>query len=363
MNTVGRLFAAFLFLATISARAGELQQKEGLDFLDTGPIRVREQFLIGTGYYAFDPSSADILDRGRLRIDVVQSDTNTFARSESITRLLDGRQRRAGVTLPELRSAATSGSTLYFVDGEVMRTSIALRRGLGHGQELAITVPLERFDGGALDGVVEDFHRAFGLDQGGRTGARRNGYTVYVRGASGREVFRNVPAGTRLGDVALSLKSALPLRSRHWRVALENVAELPAGNRESLFSTGGLDFGTQILVTRYFRRSCFHASAGAVHVAKSDVFGTDAQTLGSFMLAYEHAIVPRSSAVLQITGSQSPFRKLRIDGLSSNAYLIDVGVKRAISTRTIVFMAVSENLLEYGSSGDIGLHAGLTWTK
>ncbi len=100
-----------------------------------------------------------------------------------------------------------------------------------------------------------------------------------------------------------------------------------------------------------------------VHAAESEVFGTKGQTLGSAMLGYEHGIGHRSSAVAQLTASKSPFRSLGIDGLSANAYLLDIGLKHAVAPHTVAFVAASENLATYGSSADIGLHFGLTWTK
>lgn len=363
--TIRRVLIGIVLLATLSLRAGEPDSREGLEFLDTGPIRVREQFLIGMGYFAFDPASADVLDRGVLRIDAVQSDTNTFARSSSVTRLLESRDQRSGVDLPGLRAIrpARNGSGVYFIDGEVTRTSVAMRRGFGHGIEVSVTAPLLRFDGGDLDGVVENFHRAFGVAQGGRTGAPRNEYIVYLRDVAGREVFRNAPSGRHLGDIALGVKVKVPIASDQWKVAVENVVELPTGSEQKLYSAGGTDYGSQLLVTRYFDRSCLHGAIGVVRAAKSDVFGTKQQTLGSAMFGYEHAVGRRSSAVAQLTASQSPFRSLRIDGLSTNAYLIDVGLKHAITAHTVAFAAVSENLASYGSSADIGLHVGVTWTK
>ncbi len=360
-----RISLTIFLLAAVSLSAAEPEQKEGLEFVDTGPIRFREQFLIGMGYFAFDPASAEVLGRGALRVDVVQSVTNTFARSDSVTLLLEARGERRGVDLTDLRGLEPdrAGSGVYFTDGEVTRTSVALRRGIGHGLEVSVTAPLLRFDGGSLDGIVEDFHHTFGLSQGGRTGAPRDRYTVYLRDAAGREVFRKVASGTRLGDVALGVKLKLPIGSDHWNMAVENAVELPTGNEKDLYSTGGVDFGTQLLVTRYFARSCIHGSVGVVYAAQSEVFGTKAQMLGSLMIGYEQAIGGRSSAVAQLTASQSPFRSLGIEELSANAYLVDIGLKHAVTPHTVAFVAVSENLVSYGSSADIGLHVGFTWTK
>jgi hypothetical protein len=46
--------------------------------------------------------------------------------------------------------------------------------------------------------------------------------------------------------------------------------------------------------------------------------------------------------------------------LLDTAPIPDLSIKHALMARTMAFIAVSVNL---GSSADIGLHAGFTWTK
>ncbi|MCA1733314.1 MAG: DUF3187 family protein [Acidobacteria bacterium] len=351
---------AFVLAGAAALHAGD----DPAPFPDTGPIRVREQFLIGMGYFAFDPASAEVLDRGKTRFDLVHSRTNTFARSSAVTELLESRAERAGVAASDLRElAASADGAAFLIDGELERTSIAMRRGLGRGFEASIILPVIQFGGGGLDGLIESFHSTFGFGQGGRTGARRDESMVYFRSASGREVSPDIRTGSAIGDIALALKKEITVGNDAWIISVEGVVELPTGSEQRLTSGGGVDLGTQILVTKNFDSACFHGAVGLVHAADSDVFGTDSQFLGTVMIGWEQMIGQRSSLVAQLTGSQSPFRTLDIEGLSDDAYLLNLGVKQQISSGAVAFVALSENLVHYDSSADIGFHVGVTLTR
>lgn len=345
-----------------SARAEGPQ--EGLRFFDTGPLRIREQFLLGQGFLAFEPVSADLLERGQWQVDVVQNATNTWVHSDQVDDMLERRSTRQPVTLAQLRELdPAEGKGLYFADGELNRTSVSVRRGIGHGLQLSVTVPWLDFGGGFGDGTIEGFHDSFGFSQSGRTGTGKDAYTVYLRNASGQEVFRQSDPGGGIGDVSLGLKARLPTPSPAWQLALESDLKLPTGDEERLYGTGAVDAGTELLATRYFAHSCIHAGLGLAFLGANDTLSTDDQLVISAMVAYEHALGQAASVILQATAAQSPFRDLDIQGLDENAYLVDLGLKKGFGSRWVGFAALSENLLQFGSTADVGLHFGATYTR
>jgi hypothetical protein len=345
-----------------SARAEGPQ--EGLRFFDTGPLRIREQFLLGQGFLAFEPVSADLLERGQWQVDLVQNATNTWVHSDQVDDLLEQRSERAPVTFTQLRALDPGeGKGLYFADGELNRTSVSVRRGLGRGLQLSVTVPWLDFGGGFGDATIEGFHDTFGFTQSGRTGTARDSYTVYLRNPSGEEVFRQSAPSGGIGDVSVGLKAKLPTPSPAWQLALESDLKLPTGDEERLYGTGAVDVGTELLATRYFARSCIHAGLGLAFLGANHTLSTDDQLVVSAMLAYEHALGAAASVILQATAAQSPFRELEIQGLDENAHLVDLGLKKGFGNRWVGFMAVSENLLQFGSTADVGLHFGATYTR
>jgi hypothetical protein len=358
-----RLATVLAVAAAVAAPAAaqERERLEGLTFLDTGPLRIRDQLLIGMAFLSVEPESADVLGRGEWQIDLVQSVTNTWVHSDSAERFLEARDERAPLTLEELRSIEPDGSDrgLYHVDGELYRTSLAVRRGIGRGVQLSVTVPVLGLEGGFGDGTIESFHDTFGFGQAGRKGTFRDDYLVYVRDAEGNELYRPDAPGFGLSDVSLGVKARLRAPSQ-WRMAIAGTVKLPTGSEDELTGSGSVDVGVQVLGTRYFARSCIHAALAVARLGESQLLGD--QTVVSAMVGYEHALGSRTSVVAQGTISQSPYGDLDIRELDDIAYLVDLGVKRGLSEKTVVFAALSENVVNFGSSIDVGLHLGVTRT-
>lgn len=341
-----------------------VDKQEGLNFFDTGPLRIREQFLLTQGFLAFDPASADVLGRGRWQFDFVQSATNSWVMSEAVELALGAREARGPLTLDQLRAIEPEGERqgIYFTDGELYRASFAVRVGLGKGVQLGVTIPVLDFRGGFADGLIESFHDSTGFSQAGRTGVPKNRYTVYIRDPEGNELFRDRDPGAGVGDITLSLKGRIPVAAEKWRLALEGLAKLDTGDEQDLYASGGEDYGAQIHVTRYFDKSCIHASAGAMQLGESEVFHLDEQTLLSGMIGYERAPGSTLSLIGQLTVSQSPFQDLEIEGLDDVAFLVDFGVKKGFNEHLVGFLALSENFLTFGNTADFGLHLGFTQT-
>jgi hypothetical protein len=347
----------------IAAGAGaeEREGLEGLTFLDTGPLRIRDQLLIGMGFLAVEPESADVLETGEWQVDLVQSVTNTWVQSGSVEQFLEDRSERAPLTLEELRSIQPEGSDrgLFYVDGELYRTSLAVRRGIGRGLQVSVTVPVLGLEGGFGDSTIEGFHDTFGFDQGGREGTFRDDYLVYVRDADGNELYRPEAPGFGISDISLGIKARLRSRSA-WRLGIAGTVKLPTGDEDDLTGSGSVDLGLQLLGTRYFRRSCMHAAVAVARLGESQLL--DDQTVVSAMLGFERALGRKTSFIAQTTLSQSPFGDLDIGELDDVSYLVDLGIKRGLSEKTVLFAAVSENVVNFDNSIDVGLHVGVTRT-
>jgi hypothetical protein len=336
---------------------------EPLEFHDLGPLRVRDQSLLGMGFLAFDPESADVLAKGKWQLDLIATVTNTFAKSQPITGHLDERASREPVTLGFLRAAtaAQEGRGAFYLDGETYRTAVAIRRGFGHRLQLGITLQALQLNGGALDSTIERFHSAFGLGQAGRLGAERDRYTVFVS-ANGQELFTEAEPSFGLGDTVLSAKYVLHTEPGRAYLSAEALVKLPTGNEDDLYSSGSTDLGAQVLYSRFWAKSCLHASAGVLRLGPSDVLHTPAQTLLSGMVAYEHGIFnPRTSMIAQVTLSQSPLRDLDLAELGALSLQTSLGIKCAFGANRMLFVALTENLVHFDNTADVGLHVG--WTQ
>ncbi|MGE0641579.1 MAG: DUF3187 family protein [Thermoanaerobaculia bacterium] len=358
----GRRSTAVLALFIAAAAAVPAGAEIDRYLIDTGPLRIRDQFLPGLGYLGFDPVSADILSPGEWQLDFVVTASNSFAHSIEIERALEARPDRSGLGLEELRAIQPdhAGHGLFYLDGEHTRWAVAARRGIGHGLQVEIVVPVIRIDGGFLDSTIEGFHDTFSLGQAGRLGAPRGRFGAYVRSGD-QEVYLDRSPGTALGDIVLGVRYDLR-RSRpapKLELAIEGLAKLPTGDVDRLTSSGSADFGAQLLGTRYFRGSCLHFSLGAAYLGPHELYDLDPQTIVSGMLAWEIALGGKTTGLVQATVSQSPFKDLSSAEIRSASTQLTAGVKHAFG-RNVLFLGVTENLANFNNSADIGLHIGVT---
>ena len=331
---------------------------------DTGPLRVRDQFLLGMGFLAFDPVSADILKKGEWQVDLILTVSNDFAHSEVIEDFLEERTQREPLTLEQLRGidAEDPESGVFLVDGEHYRTALAMRRGLRTGIQVELVIPVINFQGGFLDSTVESFHDLFSLGQAGRLGVPRDAFEVYVRSSEG-ELFVDEDPGTALGDIVLGAKFDLLRRpeAKSFSLSAESLVKLPTGDEERFTSSGSTDLGLQLLATRYFRKSCLHGSLGLAYLGEMERLGVSSQALVSGMIAYERGLGTRTSILAQMTLSQSPFGDLDLEELKDLSTQLTLGVKRVVG-KQVLFAGITENVASFDNSPDIGFHLGLTRT-
>lgn len=328
----------------------------------SGPLRIREQFLLGVGFLSLEPADPAVLAPGLWRVGLVHTATNTWVGSEAFEPFLDDRPLRQPVTLAELREVDAGGTALFLADGETYRTSVTLGRGLGGGFEVELTVPWIELDGGFGDAAIEAFHDGIGLPDGHRPAVPRDSFTVYLRDAAGNEVFRDAEPSSGVGDVTVALKRRLGLRSERWSAALQAVVELASGDEEALRGSGSPDYGLQLLLSRGGDRSAWFLALGARRLGESAVFALEEQTAFSAFVAYERRIGSGLSAIFQVQAAESPFQVLAVEDLGDVAFSIDFGIQQRVGRDAVVFAALTENVVHYRNSADFGLHLGLAWT-
>jgi hypothetical protein len=242
----------------------------------------------------------------------------------------------------------------------VSRLALAISRGFAGGVEVGLTVPVLHFGGGVLDGPIEAFHDIFGLGQAGRDRAEKNKFLAFVRTPRG-ELWSTEPPGTVLGDLVLSSKVRIPTRASRWRLALEGSLKLPTADDEPLVTSGEIDGGLQLLWSRQSRRWSVHGSTGVLFLGASEGLGIDSQSRWTGLIGVERAIGWRSSLVLQVVLSQSPFEQLNTSRIDAAIFESTLGYKLATSEKAVLTFALSENFVNHTNSGDLSLQVG--WSR
>jgi hypothetical protein len=350
------LLVSLLLLAALTAAA---QDDAGRDAL-LSPLPVRDQFLLGNGFFFFEPGGARVLDRGAWAADLHTADANTFSKSAWISRSLEGQnaRQRALDTLDQMRFA--SQDTLFLIDGQTHRATLGIRAGVAPHLEVGVAIPVSTVGGGWSDGIIESVHRALRVGNGQREAFSQNSETVLVR-SSTTNYLRNRNAGAKLGDVALTAKYELSwLEEKTLSLSVQGAAELPTGNSQTLDGSGSLDGGLQVLVTRDFGRSQLHGSLGIIRLGANRALGTKAQFLITDTVAATRLLTDRTSATLQLTVSESPFRNIGIHEFHRRSYQLTAGFQHALRGDFVVYTGVIENLLTYENSADAGMVWGVS---
>lgn len=344
--------------ATLVIAFPALAQEDPNDTL-LGPLPVRDQYLLNNGFLFFEPESARVLDHSSWLIDIHSADSNTFAKSRWISHNVDGdTDRRTGAqTLSVIRM--DEGRTVFLADGETHRTTLTAHRGLGRDLEIAIAVPFTTIGGGSSDGFIERFHRTLNLGDNQRVALQRNHETVFLR-TDETTYLRERPAGSHLGDISVSAKYALrAFEDPDLAISAQAVLELPTGNAQTLDGSGSIDGGLQVLATRDFGRSRVHASAGLLFLGRSAPLGLGSQIVITDSLGVSRLLAARTSATLQVTISQSPFRRIGAPELTRRSYQMTAGLQHAFAGNVTGYAGIIENLITYQNSADAGLIAGI----
>jgi len=324
------------------------------------PLPVRDQFLLNNGFFFFEPDDARALAPDDLRVRLNATESNTFAKSSWIGTNLAGDRGRANAAAELANSRFQGEGPLFFADGETHRFELTVQRGFGHHLEFGLTVPVSRIGGGWSDSLIEAIHRSLGVGNAGRNTLRQNSETIYIQTAAVR-YFRDRSAGYALGDIALTGKYELTaLEDKHIAMALEGAIELPTGNARTLAGSGSFDGGVQMLISRELGRSSIHASIGILRLGSDRIVGTPAQIVTTNTIAASRMIDERTSATVQLTMSESPFRHAGLAELTRRSNQLSAGFQRRIGQSMKAYVALIENLLNYENSADAGLAWGIT---
>jgi len=329
----------------------------------SGPFTTGNDFLLSVGFLAAHPGLPEALPDGAWEVEVGYSVANTFAKSQPLNGLFASDKRRRALSVADLDAAAAGRGGLFYVDGEVSRSSLTVRRGIGR-VEVEASVPILDVGGGYTDNLIEGFHSTFSLYQNGRRSVSRDAYTLYLR-ADGHRLYTTQGAGAGIGDVVLAAKSELPGSPAFLadigftRIAVQALVKLPTGNQNDFYGTGSADAGVQLLSSRGVGRGRLDVTLAALALGAAPKLGTAAQLVIAASVAYERPLFRATSVLAQLDLAQSPLRTVKHSALTPTTYLITVGLGHAFTPRLAAVLGITENLLNYDNSADIAVHFGL----
>ncbi len=323
----------------------------------TGPFMQRDQFPVRMLFLGLRPETGDLLPRRSIQWAVQFDYANTYASTLPVgdTLIADDYYR-----------AAPADEYRLFVDTESLRLSVDLDWRIASRLQVGVTLPFLKHGGGFLDGVVEGFHGAFNLSNGGREWAPQNDYGVFVV-RDRRFWIRSVEsADFRPGDLVVRMKTPLNRGGEQVVMAIAGALKLPTGSLETLTGSGGWDFQAAFFATwrpdRPKRDMIFHANLAHSRLGRpTHGEGFPLRSITTLVLAFEYRTTGRLAALLQTQVNIGPFPSSRLGPLNRTAIEATAGVRYALSESLSLDAGLTENLSQYQNTPDVGLHVGIVW--
>jgi len=352
------LVSAGMFALAPSSRAQTVSQAR-----DHGPIRARSQFLATLPFLAIPADDAWMLNQTDLRLAIRYSHSNTFVKSGRILEHLPVEHGRAILSEETVKRVVqeSSGQDEFLLDGEAGRFTLGVQYGLSSSVMIEAEIPILHFGGGFFDGMIENFHGAFGFSDAGRSRLPRNTSVAFLY-LDGQQVFRDHTnlEGAGLGDVVLASKFKLATGNEIRPFLAARVAiKLPTGSYEKLRGSGSIDYGLQLLLSKLFNRNSVHLNLGWVVPGKWRLVpNLGLSPAYSAMLGYERLLGEKTAVVIQTLINTSLFRKATRSPLARTSYEVTAGVRFERPQGLRWTLSLTENYAYFDNSPDFGLQLG-----
>jgi len=319
-----------LFLLALSSSCA--QASGSLDGFDSG-FPVQNEAALAQSFALPPLGAPQVLAPGQTQLRATLDWTNEF--------VVDS---RGGESLSE--------------DGETQRYALDLRRGFGSSAgrfELGLTLPVLVMNGGVLDGIIQNYHHAFGFPNGGRQYAPKD-RVLYRYTRNGQTLLNVDRSGFTIGDVALN---------GGWQVkpdlALRAMLKLPTGSSQHLSggNTGGalwLDFDPRINPDSNWYG---FMSLGGSYNATSNVlpqYQRHAVLLGGFGLGYH--LTPAFALQAQFYGHSPLYKHTAEPALHRVGLQGAFGGRYIVSPHAALEAGFQEDLVT-DSAPDFSIHLGL----
>jgi hypothetical protein len=140
------------------------------------------------------------------------------------------------------RLSARAGDTII-LDGETVRLRGHVERPFGNGWSVSIDLPIFSQSGGVLDDIVDGWHSAFGLPDGGRN-FRPEGQLEFDLADSSGQFFRLDDPGSDFGDLQLGIARRVGAKRN---LIVRGTVKLPTGSEALMAGSGETDFSVSVM--------------------------------------------------------------------------------------------------------------------
>src|SRR5688572_26015669 len=246
------------------------------------------------------------------------------------------------------------------LDDERVRTNFAFTHGFASGWSLGVEFPYYRVSGGVLDDVIDGWHSAFDMPDGGRN-ARPEGELLYAFGDPLEPSYVMTEPQTGIGDTQVKFARLI---GRDQGFVVQAVVKLPTGDEQMLAGSGSGDWSLTLLRTRPLlgrrRAAGYYWGVGVLRAGDPDVIEFDAETWvptgivgGSWQVLPEFGL----KGQLDVHGA---FYESQLEELGETAIQATLSAWRRMGQRGQIEFAIVEDL-NVSTAPDVVFQVAAAW--
>jgi uncharacterized protein DUF3187 len=304
-----------------------------------GPFPSRDEWLLAQPLLTLPAASADPLAPGQVEARLDGDWGSDF-----------GLEGNVGGRSADLR---------FLIDGEHRSGALTVRRGFGHGLTLGVRASVLWRGAGIMDGVIDAWHGALGLPDGGRSLFPNDRLRVEARDQSRQSVRWGGRQGTGLGNLELEAHQVLwgLEDAQRWRAAL--VARLSAPTATGPFAGAGTAGGLQFVLARPLgSRTNVYMGVGTTVSSRRDLDGLQyRRTRPQGFVAFEGRLTRGWSMIVQLDAASRLVTN--IDSYPGSVTYLRVGSKFGLHRGWMLEGAITEGVNNLVAATDFGVVAAI----
>jgi len=255
------------------------------------------------------------------------------------------------------------GSETLILDGETWRGAIVIEHAFGERGFAAVELPYYRQSGGVLDDLIDSWHAAFNLPDGGRN-RRPEDQITYVFAAGPAPFYGLGRRGGAIGDTILSAGRRFGSDERGRSGQLRASLKVPTGDEFWLAGSGSADFALTWLATRrgeaWGRPGAYYWGVGGLLLGTPDIIEYDARRAGFVgLLGGGIRLWPEWGLKAQLE-VHSALYESRLREIGDAGVQATIGAWRDLGGRGVVELAINEDVA-VSTSPDLVIHVNLQW--
>jgi hypothetical protein len=328
---------------------------------------LRERDLTPFGFLRLDmrPAHAVTIEPGTWAIETALGYQNTWALSKEVETYLTSIEptgrRRIGPA--EVQAIEDLPGENYLLDIETALFDVTFHYKLAPKWTLYGIVSAISYQGGFLDGTIEEFHSTFGFSDFGRPAVAKNQAALIYDLKGAHVVFLEKPTDGGFTDPTFGVRYGPWQMSERWQLLVEGAVKVPVAGRRLLLSTGRTDYGVQASLQRFGAHHAIYVDLAAVYYdGTPEPAPQDRQVIPTLVFGYERKLTARTNVNLQGYISKSVYShdQTDLDELLGAKYQYSIGLRHRTDNVLISF-GFTENLQNLNNTPDIGLQFGIAW--